>query len=196
MENIAYCNDAVANGHTKTHDELGHAANTALPDDEATIAPEEALASDEIQAPASGALTDKVAATGPATDMAEHTSPRADTKREAKDAIALYNESGGLTPLELAIALAKKPEHDVSDYKNPINAMKTKAKRIEFALYRAASKRWLTAEAPNYDARYLSDLLDSILSSGNGFAADTPVKIEFTASKTGCPIDSFMVTKL
>ncbi len=40
MENIAYCNDTVAKGHTEAQDELGHAANTALPDDEATMAPE------------------------------------------------------------------------------------------------------------------------------------------------------------
>ncbi len=188
--------EALANANTETSDELGHIFNTTLPDIEGQVIAEEMPATDNRHEAESGDLVGEVMAATFEATVKDPTIIRADAKREAKDAIALYNESGGLTPLELAIALAKKPEHDVSDYKNPLSAMKTKVERIAIALYKARIKGLLALDPPEYDACYLSELKDTVLSGNNGFESDTAVKIEFKASKTDGPIDSFIVTRL
>lgn len=204
MENERFLNDNAANGHTERTDELVHALSLGLTGDAVFETPAVAVANTDEQ---NQIPKDEVSLAGkpnnendvndqPDALMYVPKIPRTDTKQEAEDAIRLYNERGGLTPLEIAVCLFERTGYAGCNSKKILNTIKAKAKRIESALYKARNKKRLTVEAPNHDACYLSELKDVVLSSKNGFAPDTPVKVEFMPSMTDGPIDSFIVTRL
>lgn len=188
MENKDYCNDVVATVNIETTDGLGHTFDVTPADAENQMIGGKTPPTDKDRASEMDADID--------VGKNKSTLPRVDPKQEAEEAIRLYNEHRGLTPLEIAISLSKKPELDVRDSKKVSHATKAKTKRITTALYKARTKGRLTAEAPQYDTCYLSELKDTLHASNNGFEPDTPVKIEFRASTTDGPIDTFIVSRL